>query len=180
MTKSAGDMRRDLTRLTPLLAFICIALAPAPAAASWKYQVIPNDGDVLTYSDDGKVTFYLGCGRGFALQTRYPGRAGKEGKARIAISTAKGRMAFDGEFVEPIEVQDPVPMNFATEFSQTYLGYSKQDPQVFGKKWNAIKSPLLAMLDQPGPLTISAGSNSYQLPAIDAAEWHKGLEACRN
>jgi hypothetical protein len=32
-----------------------IGFAPASAAEGWKYQVIPNDGHVLTYSRDDKV-----------------------------------------------------------------------------------------------------------------------------
>ena len=138
------------------------------AAGSWKHQVVANDGDVLTYSDDSKVTFYLGSGRGFALHVKHPGEAGKEGKARITISTAKGKMAFEVDFEQPFDARDPVPMNFATEFRQTYLGYAKQVPRVFGKKWNAVKSRLLDVLDSNGPLTISAGNDSYQLSAIDA------------
>jgi len=166
--------------LSALIALACIALTPASAAGGWKHQVIPNDGDVLTYSEDGKVTFYLGCGRGFALHAKYPGAASRDGKARITISNGKASMAFDGEFEAPVKVEDPVPMNFATEFRQTYLGYAKHDPAVFGKKWNAIKSRLLNMLDSNGPITISAGKDSYRLPPIDTGNWHKGLEACRN
>jgi hypothetical protein len=161
-----------------LIAFACIGLAPASAAGVWKYQVIPNDGHVLTFSDDGKVTFYLGCGRGFALHVKYPGEARKQGKARITISNAKAKMAFDGEFEQPIEVQDPVPMNFATEFAQTYLGYAKRDPRVYGKKWLATRARLYALLGSGEPLTISGGKDSYQLPPIDAAGWRKPFEAC--
>lgn len=173
-------MRRDPKLLSALVALACIALTPASAASGWKHQVIPNDGDVLTYSEGGKVTFYLGCGRGFALHMKYPGAAPKEGKARITISNGKASMAFDGEFEAPVKVEDPVPMNFATEFRQTYLGYAKHDPAVFGKKRNAIKSRLLDMLDSRGPITISAGKDSYRLPPVDAGNWRKGLEACRN
>jgi hypothetical protein len=173
-------MRRDPKLLSALVALAGIALTPASAASGWKHQVIPNDGDVLTYSEGGKVTFYLGCGRGFALHMKYPGVAPKEGKARITISNGKASMAFDGEFEAPVKVEDAVPMNFATEFRQTYLGYAKHDPAVFGKKWNAIKSRLLDMLDSRGPITISAGKDSYRPPPVDAGNWHKGLEACRN
>lgn len=173
-------MLQSLKWLPALIAVACVALTPASAAGGWKHQVIPNDGDVLTYSEDGKVIFYLGCGRGFALHTKYPGATNKEGKARIAISNGKASMAFDGEFEQPVKVEDPVPMNFATEFRQTYLGYAKHDPAVFGKKWNAIKSRLLNMLDSNRPITISAGKDSYQLPPIDAGGWRRGIETCRN
>jgi hypothetical protein len=163
--------------LAGLVAILGIGLSPA-TAGSWKYQVVPNDGHVLTYTDDGKVTFYLGCGRGFALQTRYPGKAKKEGKARIVISNAKNKMTFDGEFVPPVDVQVPVPMNFATEFAQTYLGYAKNDPKVYSKPWLATRSRFYALLGAGDPLTISAGKNSYQLPPIDVAGWRAPFDGC--
>ena len=171
-------MPRASILLAGIIAIGWIGLSPASAASGWKYEVVPNDGHVLTYSDDGKVTFYLGCGRGFALQVKYPGEAKKEGKARITISNAKSKMAFVGEFVEPVEVEVPVPMNFATEFAQTYLGYAKNDPRVYGKKWLALRARLYALLGSGEPLTISAGKNSYQLPPIDAANWHVPFEGC--
>src|SRR5450755_4670052 len=74
----------------------CPTLAPAADAGGWKYQVVPDDGHELTFTDDGKVTFYLGCGRGFALQLKYPGEAGKEGKARVTIASGNTKMTFDG------------------------------------------------------------------------------------
>lgn len=162
-----------------LIAAACVALSsPALAAGAWKYQVVPNDGHVLTYTDDGKVTFYLGCGRGFALAVRYPGKAKEDGTAHIAISNAKDKMEFDGEFEPRVEVQVPVPMNFATEFHQTYLGFAKQDPRVYGKKWLALRAHLYALLGAGDPLTVSAGKDSYELPRIDAANWRKPFERC--
>jgi hypothetical protein len=155
-----------------------IALTSPASAGSWKYQVIPNDGHVLTYSEGDKVTFYLGCGRGFVLLAKYPGIPEKEGKARIAISTAKASMTFDGEFEEPVEVKDPVPMNFATEFRQVYLGYLHTDPRVYGKKWLAIRARLYTMLGWGRPLTISAGKSSYRLPPVDVANWQAPFEGC--
>jgi hypothetical protein len=116
--------------------------------------------------------------RGFALHVKYPGEPRKQGKARIAISSGKHRMIFDGEFEEPIEVQDPVPMNFATQFQQFYLGYAKHDDRVYGKKWLATRSRLYALLGSAKPLTVSAGKDSYQLPPIDAANWRAPFEAC--
>ena len=115
-------MREASKLLAGITAISGIALVPASAAGAWKYQVIPNDGHVLTYSNDGKVTFYLGCGRGFVLHVKYPGEAKKDGKARISISSGKDRMTLDGAFEEPIEVQDPAPMNFATDFPAALSG----------------------------------------------------------
>src|SRR5258708_25458613 len=105
-------MRQNLKLFAIIIAIGVIGLAPASAAGGWKYQVIPNDGHVLTHSEDDKVTFYLGCGRGFALHVKYPGEARNEGKARITISNAKTKMTFDGDFEAPFDAKDPVPMNF--------------------------------------------------------------------
>jgi hypothetical protein len=167
-----------LRRLAALAAIGWIGVAPASAAGAWQYQVIPNDGHVLTYADDGKVTFYLGCGRGFALHAKYPGAAAKEGKARITISNGKDEMALDGDFEEPVAVKDPVPMNFATEFRQSYLGYAKQDDRVYGKKWLALRARLYALIGSGEPLTVTAGKDSYQLPPVDAPNWRKPFATC--
>ena len=148
--------------------------AAAPAiAGTWKHEVDKNDGDVLVYTEDGKQKFYIGCGRGFALHVKYPGTAKKDGEAEIALSTSKGRMTFIGWFENPEVFK-------GTDFAQTYLGYDRLDPAVFGKKWNALKARLLNMLDSGGPITVSAGSHSYKLPPIDAGAWHQGLEKCEN
>jgi len=171
-------MTRASKLVAGLIAISWLCLAPASAAGGWKYQVIPNDGHVLTYSEDDKVTFYLGCGRGFALLAKYPGTPKKEGPARIAISTAKAMMTFNGEFEEPIEVRNPVPMNFATEFHQVYLGYLHSDPRVYGKKWLAMRARLYTLLGSGRPLTISAGENSYRLPPIDVPNWQAPFEGC--
>jgi hypothetical protein len=157
-----------------LATVVVLALALAPAfAGTWKHEVVPNDGDVLTYSADGKIQFYLGCGRGFALHVKYPGEAKQEGEADIAIATSKGRMTFNGDFEDP-------DVFGGTDFRQSYLGYLHSDPRVFGKKWNAVKARLLNMLDSNGPITISAGGRSYRLPAIEAGDWHQALDSCKN
>jgi hypothetical protein len=133
----------------------------------------PKDGNVLTYTEDGKILFYIGCGRGFAIHVKYPGQAKQEGDADIAISTSRGCMTFNGAFEDP-------QVFGGTDFRQAYLGYLHSDPRVFGKAWNAKKARLLNMLDSHGPITISAGENSYRLPAIDAGgDWHKTIDECK-
>lgn len=166
-------MRKKLARPTSLLLIGWLAVTAPAAAGAWKHEVVANNGDELTYRDNGRLAFYLGCGRGFALHVKYPGPAKTEGDAAIAISTAKGRMTFNGEF-------EDADTFGGTDFRQTYLGYLRSDPRVFGKKWNAIKSRLLRMLDTKGPITIAAGKHSYQLPPIDAGDWRGGLEVCKN
>jgi hypothetical protein len=69
-------------------------------------------------------------------------------------------------------------MNFATDFQQLYLGYAKHDERVFGKKWFALRSRLYALLGSAKPQPISAGKDSYQLPAIDAAGWCAPFKGC--
>jgi hypothetical protein len=116
------------------------ALSSVPAfAGTWKYEYVSNDGHVVTYVEDGKTIFYIGCGRGFALHAKYPGTPKTEGDATIQITTSRDHMTFKGEFEEPLEETAPVPRNFATSFVRTYLGYAKRDPRVFGKAWDAQK-----------------------------------------
>src|SRR5260370_3192707 len=113
MPNGNGDrMLKAINLLSAVIAIGWLGLSSAFTADGWKYQVVPNDGHVLTYSEADKVTFYLGCGRGFALALKYPGIAKKEGRARVTISNAKSKMHFHGEFVEPSEVQAPGPRTF--------------------------------------------------------------------
>ncbi len=170
-------MIRLHTSLTILVSLLCLSAA---SAGTWKHEYVSNDGNVLTYSEDGKIIFYMSCGRGFVIAARYPGQAKKEGDAEIAIATSKGRQALMGEFEQPVEVQDPVPRNFATSFRQVNLNYPHADKRIFGREWNAKKARLLDLLDAHGPVTISAGKNSYQLPTIDvAADWHRLIDVCK-
>jgi hypothetical protein len=162
------------------LAILCSSLASRVLAGTWKHEYVTNDGNVLTYSDDGKIIFYMSCGRGFAIAMKYPGKARKQGDAEIAIATSKGSQILKGQFEEPIEVQDPVPRKFATSFRQVNLNYPHAEDRIFGKEWNAKKARLLDLLDAHSSITISAGKASYQLPAIDvAADWHKLIEVCK-
>ena len=75
-------MRERTNLLAALIAIGGIGLSPAAAAAGWKYQVNSNDGYILTYSDEDKVTFYLGCGRGLRCTPDIPARQRR--KARRA------------------------------------------------------------------------------------------------
>ena len=168
-----------LARIARACALAALLTFATPAAAgTWNYGIDRNDGHELTFIEDGKVTFYLGCGRFFALHAKYPGNAKEEGKARITISSAKASMILDGEFVPHGKVQVPEPMELATEFAQNYLGYAKNDSRVYGKNWLAKRARLYAMLGSGRPVTISAGKDSYQLPPVDAANWRTPFERC--
>jgi hypothetical protein len=161
-------MRNGATWLAALL----IGAIAAPAmAGSWKHEKDAQGHDMLTYREDGKATFLLGCGHAFALHVKYPGEAKKEGDATIAIASGKKSMAFKGSFEEPAE-------DFVTTFLQFDLGYRRQDPELYGKKWEALRDRMLDLLDSGKPLTISAGKDSYSLPPIDANGWRKPIGEC--
>lgn len=167
--------------LAGIVAITSLTLACPASAGTWKHEYVSNDGNVLTYVEDGKIVFYMGCGRGFAIAAKYPGTPGKEGDdAKVTISTSKASMTFKGDFEEPIDYVFPEPRKSATTWHQVYLGLMHSDPRVFGKAWNAKKARVLDMLDSHGPVTISAGKNSYQLPAIDVeSDWHKAIDVCK-
>jgi hypothetical protein len=148
-----------------------IGLAPA-SAGSWKYQESRSGNSNLIYSENGKATFLFGCGRAVGLHVKYPGEAKQEGNATIAISTAKARMSFDGKFEAPFDGSG------AVNFVQWDLGFSRQDPELYGERWNQIKTQLLDMLDSRKPLTISAGAGSYRLPPVDVKNWRSQFDDC--
>ncbi|WJR77081.1 hypothetical protein [Bradyrhizobium sp. NP1] len=161
------------TRLLLAAIVASAALASPACAGTWRHEYVSNDGNVLTYSEGGKTVFYVGCGRGFAIHVKYPATAKQEGDADIAISTARGRMTFNGDFEDPEVFK-------GTDFGQAYLGYVHSDPRVFGRKWNATKARVLNMLDSRGPITISAEGHSYRIPPVDVtSDWHKALDECK-
>src|SRR5450755_513942 len=143
-----GGMTRAAKLLAASIAIGWIGLAPA-SAGSWKYQESKTGNSNLIYSENGKATFLFGCGRAVGLHVKFPGEAKQEGRATIAISTAKARMSFDGKFEAPFEGSG------AVNFVQWDLGFSRQDPELYGERWNQIKSQLLDLLDSGKPLAIS-------------------------
>lgn len=156
---------------TLLAAFLTSAIVAPAMAGTWKYEVDPRDHSVLTYEQDGKATFLLGCGHVFALHVKYPGQARKKGNATISIASSNKSMTFKGSFEEPDDES-------VTTFEQFDLGYRRQDPELYGKTWKVQRDRLLDLLDSGKPLTISAGKASYTLPPVDAKDWHKALGGC--
>jgi hypothetical protein len=80
-------------------------------------------------------------------------------------------MTFKGNFEEPFS-------DLATNFTQADLGYARQNPQLYEKKWEALRDRMLDLLDSGKPLTISAEGPSYSLPPIAAPGWRKALGEC--
>jgi hypothetical protein len=161
-------MRLPAAGLATLLAGVIVAPAQA---GSWKYERDKQDHAILTYSENDKVTFFLGCGHTFALHVKYPGQAKTEGDASIVIATARQSMTLKGDFEELSD-------DLATTFAQYDLGYVRQDPALYGRKWEKLRDRLLDLMDSGRKLTISAGKDSYTLPPIDAKGWRKALGEC--
>jgi hypothetical protein len=126
------------------------------SAGAWKREYVSNDGNVLTYTEDGKVIFYRGCGRGFALATKCLGqsqRARRHGNCDLDLSRPH---AFKGQF----EVNDRGSAPGADEFGD----------RLFAKSISAIctrfryihqgmerqKASILNIFDSKGPITILA------------------------
>jgi hypothetical protein len=149
-------------------------MAASPAlAGSWTFALEDaREAPTLRYVEGGKTTFFMGCGHAFVLHAKYPGQTKKEGlPATITISAGKRTMSFKGEFEEPDE-------DLATTFAQGDLDYRRQDPDLYTKKWDALRDQLLDLLASGAPLTIAAGKDSYQLPPVDAKDWRKPFEGC--
>jgi hypothetical protein len=165
-------MTNFLKLLTELVAIVGLGLTSALAAGgSWKFEPDSRDNPILTYSENGTTIFQIGCGRAFGLEVRYPGVARTSGKASVTLATSRDKMTFDGEFHAPTE-------NSQTNFVQWDLGFARQDPKLYGKRWNTIKSRLLDLIASGEPLKLSAGKSSYQLPSTNITNWKEPLQAC--
>ena len=156
-----------------LIAVLLVVSAPAlGAGGSWKLEFDNRELPSVSYAENGKQIFVLGCGRAFGLHAKYPGEAGKTGKAAITIGDGRKTMMLKGEF-EELSGDDDL-----TNFVQWDLGFSRQDPELFGKRWDRLLSRLLDLIEKASPLTISSKTGSYQLPKIDAANWRAAIQRC--
>jgi hypothetical protein len=157
-------MRR---RLGLLAVMVLVSAWPAFGAdGAWKFVVDERDHPILTYSENGKEIFSVGCGRAFGVHANYPGAHGRKGRAVITIANAKTRMRLKGEIDAP-EAGETGP----AQFTQWDLGYRRQDPNLYEKPWHALKDRFFNLIDSGGPLTISAEGGKYVLPPVDAPNW---------
>jgi hypothetical protein len=153
----------------------CLSLPGALAAdGAWKFEIDERDHPYLSFLDgNGKTVFMVGCGHAFAIHAVYPGAPKKDGeKATIAIANGKQQMSFAGEIDSGY---DDDPPN-TTHFVQWDLGYRRQDPNLYEKKWHQLENRLFDLLDSGKPLTISAEGKSYVLPAVDAPRWRERFQ----
>jgi len=140
------------------------------ADGAWKFGIDERDHPALSYSRNDKMIFYVGCGHAFGLHAAYPGSSKKkEAKATLAIANGKTRMNFHGE-IESAHEDDPPG---TTHFVQWDLGFRRQDPALYGRKWKRREDQLFDLLDSGRPLTISADGRSYILPAVNIPNWRK-------
>lgn|GEM_PF-3551281 len=160
----------------PLLIFLMTAslLLACPGlgvAGSWKFEFDARDDPSLTYSQDGKIIFLLSCGHAFALHAKYPGTPKTSGSASIEIRNASTRMTLRGEFEEPTADDQ-------TTFVQWDLGFARQDPELYGKRWDKVSSRLLDLIAKADPLTIASGQQRYEIPRVDVPGWRGPIEMC--
>jgi len=144
------------------------------ADGAWQFQVDERGHPELSYLDsNGKTVFMVGCGHAFAIHAVYPGAPKQEGeKATITIASAKTHMNFAGEIASGDEDDPPN----TTHFLQWDLGYRRQDPNLYEKKWHRLESRFFDLLDSGQPLTISAEGRNYVLPAVNASRWRQRFQ----
>jgi hypothetical protein len=150
------------------------ASAVLAADGAWKFELDNRDQPSLSYLDNnGKTVFMVGCGHAFAIHAVYPGAPKKDGeKATITIASTKTQMDLAGE-IDSGFADDPPN---TTHFVQWDLGYSRQDPNLYERKWHRLESRFFDLLDSGRPLTISAEGRNYVLPAVNASRWRQRFQ----
>lgn len=166
MSRSRRALPILLTTAPFLLCFPGVGIA-----GSWKFEFDEQDHPSLTYSEDGKTIFLLGCGHGFAVHVKYPGAPKTPGNASIDISNARARMTLRGELEEPTG-------DDRTTFVQWDLGFARQDPDLYGSRWKKERSRLLDLIAKADPLTIASGQQRYDIPRVDVPGWRRPIEKC--
>ena len=154
-----------------MIAFAIMACGQSAAAeGAWKFEREFRGFPILSYIEDGKVVFLIGCGRAFGLHAKYPATAKKHGKATITLANAKTKMKLVGEFQEP-------DSDSVTTFLQWDLGFPRQGPELYGETWDAKMMTLLQLLEA-GPITVSAEGKKYQIPTATIPDWKAAFEKC--
>jgi hypothetical protein len=139
------------------------------ASGSWKFSTDNQDQPELSYSENDKIIFFVGCGHAFAIWAIYPGARKKaDAKAGITIENGKSQRNFAGEAQDGSAERG---QRNTTYFYQFDLGYDHSAPDTYGKKWKAREQQLLDFFDSGQPLTISAEGKSYMLPPIKIGDW---------
>lgn len=137
---------------------------------SWAFEIEDRGHPSLVYSENGKSVFTMGCGRAFGVHAVYPGGSKKAGeRAAITISAGTTTIKLAGEIASTYDDDPPNTIHFV----QWDLGFSRQDPEAFGRKWKKLEFRLFDLLDSGQPLTIAGGGKKYVLPAVKVSEWKR-------
>ena len=168
-------MRANEKVLAALIAILLFGASAAIAADGvWQFDLDDRGHPGLSYVENGKTVFLIGCGRAFGLHAVYSGTNKKVGdKATITIGNVKSHMDFAGE----IDDRWPDDPPNTQHFLQWDLGYERQNPELFGKKWMRLKNRFLDLLDSGQELTISAQGGKYTLPPIKVPRWKTRFKA---
>jgi len=161
--------------LGALAVISCLGLSTGLAGdGGWKFELDKQDHPELSYLDsNGKTVLFIGCGHAFAIHAVYPGSPKKdEAEAIIIIANKRTQMTFKGEIESDFEDSPPN----TTHFVQWDLGYRRQDPGLYEKRWHRLESRLFDLLDSGEPLTVSAEGKSYVLPAVNAPQWRRRFQ----
>jgi hypothetical protein len=147
-----------------------LALSAASAAGgSWKFDTEDQGHPRLANWESGKTVVMIGCGHAFVVHAVYPGAPKKDDeKATITIANGKTEMKLDG--IIESRFAEMSPPN-TTHFAQWDLGFTRQDRELYGRRWKRQEARLLNFLDSGRPLTVSAEGKSYELPAIRIRGW---------
>jgi hypothetical protein len=136
---------------------------------AWSFDTRNQDHPDLMFRADGRMVFQVFCAHACGLRATYPGPPKRdEEKATITIGNGKATMTINGAMETPRAPQDA---SGATLFGQYNLGYDRDDPDMFEKKWRDEEHRLLDFLDSGRPLTISAEGRSFVLPPVKAPGW---------
>jgi hypothetical protein len=156
--------------LAILAATAGLALSAASAAGDgWKFDTEDQGHPRLAHWENDKTVVMIGCGHAFAVHAVYPGAPRKDDeKATITIANGKTEMKLDG--IIESRFAEMSPPN-TTHFVQWDLGFTRQDRELYGRRWKRQEARLLNFLDSGRPLTVSAEGKSYELPAIRIRGW---------
>lgn len=156
-----------------VIAICCGVNASFAGEGAWKYTTEDRGQPELSYSESDKTIFFVGCGRAFGIHAVYPGSRKEDGtEAVIKLTNSRATMELKGE-IDSGYGDDPPN---TTHFVQWDLGFRRQDPDLYMKKWQRMKGRLFDLLDAGKPLTVSAEGRSYSLPAINVPGWRARFE----
>jgi hypothetical protein len=177
------NARNRVVAAAALLAGFVVTSASAanntPLEGKWKFSTEDQDQPDLSFADDKRTIFDVGCGARFVLWAVHPLAAKKppndEAGVKVTLTIGNGKTTrkltglMEAGFGDT-RLGDHYPKT-TVYVVQTDLGYDHSSPEAYGDKWRKDEAALLDFLDSGGPLTISAEGASYTLPRIGISDW---------